>query len=64
MAASLNRMPTMNLAGLVVETAPVSFRRYLLLLISINPYLSIFCKGVYSLTLNLFLVAPKISFRA
>ena len=65
MAPSLNLLPDLYRAGLVVQTAPVSFRRrFFLLIYTFLSHLPIFYQ--YNLFLNFesYFVAPKISFRA
>ena len=49
-----------NHVELVVQRAPVSFRKYLLLLIPLYPYLSIFYQAIYSSALNLIFVVRKL----
>ena len=61
MAPSLNLVPILNRVGLVVQTAPVFFRRYLWRLIPVSPScLSIFYKGVLLFGLNFFLWLCKL----
>ena len=67
MALSLNRLPNLHRAVLVVQTAPVSVRRrFLLLIYTFLSYLFIHILPIQSifLTWNLYFVAPIISFRA
>ena len=64
MAPSLNLLPNLHRAGLVVQTAPVSFRRrFLLLIYTFLSYLSIFYQYNLFFTLKTVFCGSEISFR-